>query len=58
LGISWEGLEADGMIDISEIEEKDWYHAVVFNPVFDFLKETVENIYLPTDGKAFSPNDV
>jgi len=36
-----------------EISESDWLKAATANPAFDFLRETGEDIYTPTDGKSF-----
>ena len=35
-------------------EEKLWLNSISTNPVFDFLKDTNENIYSLTDGEPFN----
>ena len=34
-------------------EEKLWMNSISSNPVFDFLKDSNENIYSLTDGETF-----
>ncbi|MBN1762760.1 MAG: hypothetical protein JW878_06770 [Methanomicrobia archaeon] len=36
-----------------DIDEKEWLRAAAANPAFEFLKDEVEDIYRPTDGKPF-----
>ncbi len=38
---------------LNEWDEKEWLHAAAQNPAFDFLKDAVEDIYSPNDGKPF-----
>lgn len=35
-------------------EEKLWLNSVSSNPSFDFLKDSIENIYSLTDGEPFN----
>ena len=37
----------------TDIDERDWLHAVASNPVFDFLKAPAEDLYTLQDGKPF-----
>jgi hypothetical protein len=46
-------LLVDEVNDDSE-EEKLWMKSISSNPVFDFLKESNENIYSLTDGEPFN----
>ena len=36
-----------------DLDEAGWLRAAAHNPTFQFLKESREDIYLPTDGKPF-----
>lgn len=38
----------------SEPDEKEWLHAASNNQVFDFLKDSEEDIYTLTDGRPFN----
>lgn len=40
--------------DAEEIDEHEWLQAAASNPVFDFLKDPVEDIYTLADGKPFN----
>lgn len=37
----------------AEISEQEWLKAADSNPAFDFLKDSAEDIYTPTDGRPF-----
>ena len=37
-----------------EISEDEWLYAAAHNPAFDFLKESIEDIYSLQDGKPFN----
>jgi len=37
----------------ADIGEEEWAGAAARNPAFDFLRETVEDIYTVRDGKPF-----
>ena len=37
----------------ADIEEREWLRAASTNPAFDFLKDSVEDIYTTTDGEQF-----
>lgn len=37
-----------------EIDEQEWLQAAASNPVFDFLKDSEEDIYTLADGKPFN----
>jgi diadenosine tetraphosphate (Ap4A) HIT family hydrolase len=39
--------------DYTDISESEWMMAAAANPAFDFLKNSEEDIYTLTDGKAF-----
>jgi hypothetical protein len=38
-----------------DVDEMEWRRAAAANPAFGFLKDEVEDIYKPTDGKPFQP---
>ncbi len=37
----------------SDINETEWLQAAAANPAFDFLKDSVEDIYTLSDGEPF-----
>ena len=41
-----------------EWSEEEWLKAVAKNPVFDYLKDSAEDIYTLNDGKPFEPTAV
>jgi hypothetical protein len=45
-------VERDGL-ERADIAEGEWLKNAAKNPTFDFLKESEEDIYSPTDGKPF-----
>jgi len=40
----------------AETDETEWLYAAATNPAFGFLKESLEDIYTPDDGKPFNPD--
>ena len=36
-----------------DTDEAEWLHAAAKNPAFEYLKDSVEDIYSPTEGTAF-----
>jgi hypothetical protein len=36
-------------------DEEEWLKAVATNPVFEYLKDSAEDIYTLNDGKPFEP---
>lgn len=36
-----------------DIDEREWLQAAASSPAFDFLKDSVEDIYTLSDGKPF-----
>ena len=38
-----------------DVDEMEWLRAAAANPAFEFLKDEIEDIYKPTDGKPFQP---
>jgi hypothetical protein len=36
-----------------DIDERDWLKAAARNPIFDFLKDSEEDVYTISDGKPF-----
>ncbi|NMX21965.1 hypothetical protein C5S30_05950 [ANME-1 cluster archaeon GoMg4] len=38
-----------------DVDEMEWLRAASANPAFEFLKDEIEDIYKPTDGKPFQP---
>lgn len=41
-----------------EWDEAEWLRAAARNPAFDFLRNSQEDIYSPTDGKPFHDDKV
>ena len=39
--------------DVADMDEKEWLRAAGQNPVFDFLKDPLEDRYTLRDGKPF-----
>ncbi len=38
-----------------DVDEMGWLRAAAANPAFEFLKDEIEDIYKPADGKPFQP---
>ncbi|MEL7035438.1 MAG: hypothetical protein AAFO04_07435 [Cyanobacteria bacterium J06592_8] len=40
--------------EVEDIDQQEWLQALASNPVFDFLKDSEEDIYTLSDGKRFN----